>query len=51
MFIITPYFTSQITDTFIINENALYNLEHHSDTLILMLAAMVGFTVLRGIIE
>ena len=51
MFIITPYFTSQITDTFIINDNALYNLEHHSDTLILMLAAMVGFTVLRGIIE
>lgn len=51
MFIITPYFTSQITDTFIINENALYNLEHHSDRLIWMLAAMVGFTVLRGIIE
>ena len=51
MFIITPYFTSQITDTFIINENALYNLEHHTDTLIIMLAAMVGFTVLKGIIE
>ena len=51
MFIITPYFTSQITDTFIINDNALYNLEHHWDVLVWMLVAMVGFTVLRGIIE
>lgn len=47
MYIITPYFTQQITDTFIINENALLNLREHSDVLILMLAAMVGFTVLR----
>lgn len=47
MYIITPYFTQQITDTFIINENALLNLREHSDVLIFMLAAMVGFTVLR----
>lgn len=51
MYIITPYFTSQITDTFIMNENALYNIQHHSDTLIWMLAAMVGFTLLRGAIQ
>lgn len=51
MYIITPYFTQQITDTFIINENALYNLEHHKDTLIWMLVAMVGFTLLRGCIQ
>lgn len=48
MYIITPYFTQQITDTFIINENALYNIQNHSDTLIWMLVAMVGFTLLRG---
>ncbi len=47
MYIITQYFTQQITDNFIVNENALQNLQEHSDTLILMLAAMVGFTLLR----
>lgn len=47
MYIITPYFTQQITDTFIINDNALQNLQEHSDLFIFMLAAMVGFTLLR----
>lgn len=47
MYIITPYFTQQITDTFIVNENALLNLKEHTDTLIFMLASMVGFTLVR----
>lgn len=47
MYIITPYFTQQITDTFIVNENALLNLQEHTDTLIFMLALMVGFTLVR----
>lgn len=47
MYILTPYFTQQITDTFIINDNALQNIEEHTDQLILMLAAMVGLTLLR----
>ncbi len=47
MYIITPHFTQQITDTFIINENAAANLHNHTDTLLWMLAAMVGFTILR----
>ena len=47
MYIITPYFTQQITDNFIVNENALLNLQEHTDTLIFMLAAMVGFTLVR----
>ncbi len=51
MYIITPFFTQQITDMFIINENALQNLTEHTDMLIWMLAAMVGFTVLRGGIQ
>lgn len=51
MYIITPYFTSQITDTFIINENALENLQNHRDTLIWMLVAMVGFTILRAALQ
>lgn len=51
MYIITPYFTQQITDTFIVNENAVQNITEHSDVLIFMLAAMVGFTVLRCMIQ
>ena len=51
MYIITPYFTQQITDTFIVNENAAENLLNHSDVLIQMLIAMVGFTLLRGIVQ
>lgn len=51
MYILTPYFTQQITDTFIVNENAAENLQNHSDTLIAMLFAMVGFTLLRGILQ
>lgn len=51
MYILTPYFTQQITDTFIINDNAADNLKNHSDLLIFMLIAMVGFTLLRGIIQ
>ncbi len=51
MYILTPYFTQQITDTFIINENALDNIKNHSDLLILMLIAMVGFTLLRGALQ
>ncbi len=51
MYIATPYFTSRITDTFIVNENAVENLQNHSDVLVGMLLAMVGFTLLRGMIQ
>lgn len=51
MYIITPRITSEITDTFIVNENAVANLEARSDYLIGLLIAMVGFTVLRGALE
>lgn len=51
MYILTPYFTQQITDTFIVNENAVENLQNHSDLLIIMLLSMVGFTLLRGALQ
>lgn len=51
MYIITPYFTSQITDMFIVNENAVENIKNHGDVLLLMIGAMVGFTVLRACIQ
>lgn len=51
MYIITPRITSEITDTFIVNENAVANLETRPDYLIGLLIAMVGFTLLRGALE
>lgn len=48
MYIITPRITSELTDTFIVNDNAAANLETRSDYLIWLLVAMVGATVLRG---
>lgn len=51
MYIITPYFSQQIIDTFIFNDNAAQNLSDHRDVLIGMLLAMVGFTLLRTIIQ
>ncbi len=51
MYIITPYFTQQIVDTFLIGENAAENLRNGSGILLNMLFAMVGFTLLRGIIQ
>ena len=51
MFIITPQITRQITDTFIVNENAVENLQNHTDTLIWMLVGIVAFTLLRAVLE
>ena len=47
MYIISPYLTQQIIDTFLVGEEAAENLRTGSDRLVMMLAAMVGFTVLR----
>lgn len=51
MYTITPRITSEITDTFIVNDNALANLDTRSGYLIGLLIAMVGFTVLRGALK
>ena len=47
MYIITPYFTQQIVDTFLIGEEAAQNLATGRDILIQMIMMMIGFTVLR----
>ncbi len=47
MYIITPYFTQQIVDTFLVGEQAAENLRTGSDMLIRMILMMVGFTILR----
>lgn len=51
MYIITPYFSQQIIDTFVFNDNSAENLAEHKDVLIYMLLAMIGFTLLRTIIH
>ncbi|MBO5266499.1 MAG: ABC transporter ATP-binding protein [Ruminiclostridium sp.] len=51
MYIITPYFTQQIVDTFIVGENAAENLQNGTDRLITMIALMIGFTVIRCAIQ
>lgn len=51
MFIITPMMSQRIVDTFITADNALEMIEQRRDLLIWMVAAMIGFTVLRTIIQ
>lgn len=51
MYLISPKLTQQIIDTFIINDNAADNLANHTDTLITMVAMMIGFTFLRTLIH
>ena len=51
MYTITPRITSEITDTFIVNDNAAANLETRSGYLIVLLVAMAGFTILRGALK
>ena len=51
MYIISPRIAGYITDTFIVNENAAENLETKPTLLIWLLIAMVGFTLIRAVLE
>lgn len=51
MYIITPMMSQRIVDTFINADNALEMIEHHRDQLLWMVGAMIGFTILRSIIQ
>ena len=51
MYIISPYITQQIIDTFLVGEEAAENLRQGADRLVFMLIMMIGFTVLRCIIQ
>ena len=51
MHLIAPYITQQIIDTFLVGEQAAENLRTGTDRLIFLLAAMVGFTLLRCVIQ
>ena len=51
MYIISPFFSQKIVDTFIYSENALQNLSENSNVLISLCLGMVGFTLVRVIIQ
>ena len=50
MYIITPYITQQITDTYLVGPEAAENLRTGTDHLVFLLIIMVGFTLLRAVI-
>ncbi len=51
MYLIAPYITQQIIDTFLVGDKAAENLQNGTDTLIFMLLMMFGFTLLRTIVQ
>ena len=51
MYITAPYFQSRIIDGFISNKNAAENLKAHRDVFLWLIAGMIGFTLLRTIMQ
>lgn len=51
MYIITPYITQQITDTYLVGEQAAENLRTGADRLVFLLIVMVVFTLIRCLIQ
>mgnify|MGYP002512327701 CR=1 FL=1 len=51
MYIITPYLSQQIVDTFIFGENAAEMLKNNVNLLYAMIAGMIGFTLVRCVIQ
>lgn len=51
LYLTTPYFSKELVDKFLSNENALYNLEHERKLFWLLLAGMVGFTLFRTVCQ
>ena len=47
----SPYFQSRIIDTYISNENAVQNLQNDTQGLWLLIAGMIGFTLLRTVLQ
>ena len=47
LYVTAPYFQSKIIDIFISNENAARNLADQRELLFLLIAGMIGFTLLR----
>ena len=51
LYLTTPYFSKEIVDTYITSENARQNLENNRNGFIMLLVGMIGFTLLRTIMQ
>lgn len=51
LYLTTPYFSSEVIDKYITNENAVENLKNDRNGFILLLVGMIGFTLLRTIFQ
>ncbi len=51
MYLIAPYITQQMIDTFLVGDHAAENLRNGTDTLVMMLLMMLGFTALRCVLQ
>ena len=51
LYLTTPYFSKELVDKFLSSKDALFNLEHERKLFWLLLAGMVGFTLLRTICQ
>ena len=51
LYITSPYFQSRIIDTYISNENAIANLTNDKKGLLLLIAGMIGFTLMRTVFQ
>ncbi|MBQ5330873.1 MAG: ABC transporter ATP-binding protein [Oscillospiraceae bacterium] len=51
LYVTSPYFQSRIIDTFVSNENAVQNLAENKQLFFMLIAGMVGFTLLRTVCQ
>ncbi len=51
LYLTTPYFSSEIVDKYITNDNAAFNLENDRHGFIMLLVGLVGITLIRTILQ
>ncbi len=51
LYLTIPYFSKEIVDTYLTSENAIENLNNNKQGLIWLLVGMIGFTLLRTILQ
>lgn len=51
LYLTTPYFSKEIVDTYLTAENAIENLNNNKEGFIWLLVGMIGFTLLRTILQ
>ena len=51
LYLTTPYFSKEIVDTYLTSKSAIENLNKNKEGLIWLLVGMIGFTLLRTILQ